>query len=91
MKFTNYIIGTIIATTGIVIGYIDYLVIRTLYELSSWVAGLLNAPQALSVILTLLLSWIFLGLILVIFIIAIFLIIWGVHIILNNFFFFIQI
>lgn len=84
MKFKNVIIGTIVTLIGAAIGYVDYLIISTLYELSSWIAGLLNAPQALSIILTLLLSWIFLGLIFIIFIIAIYLTIYGVTIILND-------
>lgn len=78
MKFTNIIIGAIIALIGITIGYVDYLIISTIYELSSWVAGLLNAPESLAVVLTLIMSWVSLGLIILILVIALWIILIGI-------------
>ena len=83
MKFTNVIVGAIVAAIGAGIGYVDYLIISTIYELSSWVAGLLNAPESLAVVLTLLMSWVFLGLIVVIAVIALWVIISGILLLLD--------
>jgi uncharacterized protein involved in cysteine biosynthesis len=75
MKIKNVIIGTIITTIGVAIAYGEYKLISLIYDVSSWISKLLNAPESFAALLTIIISCFFLGLIIIIAVIAIYLIV----------------
>ncbi len=77
MKILNKFVGIIIVLIGIIVAYVDVYIISLFFEISKWLSGLINAPEALSVLLTLILMWMFVGLLFIIAIIGIYLFVIG--------------
>lgn len=84
MKIINVISGFLVAIFGIVIGYIDYLIINTFYSVSSWISDSLNAPEALAMLITLILIFSFIGIILFIALVALYVFVIGVALIFSD-------
>ena len=85
MKFINVIIGTIITTIGVIMGYIDCYIISLFYIVSSWFSDLVNAPEELAILITIFLILTFIVVILIILIIAMFLVFIGLRLICGDY------
>ena len=71
MKVENFGIGLIIAAIGAAIGYADYYIVSMFYSVSSWLAGLVHASEAVATLFTLILMYVFAGILIIIAIFAI--------------------
>jgi len=85
MKFINVIIGMIIATIGVMLAYVDYYIISLFYVVSSWFSDLVNAPEELAILITILLVLTFIVVISIILIIAMFLVFIGLNLICSDY------
>jgi hypothetical protein len=83
MGIIKTIVGLIGMVIGILIGYVDYYIISKFYEVSLWISGYVHAPDALAFVITIFLIICFIGLLLIIAIIAIVVFLAGFKIILE--------
>ncbi len=84
MNFSKTIFGGIITAIGAGFGYLDYTLISAIYTSSIWVTHYLNALEALSIIIGLLLYLMFISLIAILGILALFLVVVGILIICDS-------
>ncbi len=84
MKISNIFLGIILTTVGAMIGYIDYFIVSIFYDVSSWIANSFNAPESFAILITLILVGMFLGIILIIAFIAVYVFLLGLNIIFDN-------
>lgn len=84
MKFINSVSGFLVIVLGIVIGYIDFLIVNTFYSVSLWIAEVLKAPEALAMLITLILVLSFISIILLIALISLYLVVIGFALIFSD-------
>ncbi len=84
MKFINSIAGFIVVIFGVLIGYVDFLIVNTFYSVSLWIADILKAPEALAMFITLILVLSFIGIILMIALVALYIVAIGFGLILSD-------
>ncbi len=84
MNFKNTIIGPIIMTIGVAIGYLAYFIVTMFYTVSLWISNYFNAPEALAFIITLALILSFLGLLVLLTIISIIITFFGLSLMLSD-------
>ncbi len=84
MKISNIFLGIILTTVGAMIVYIDYFIVSIFYDVSLWIANNFNAPESFSILTTLILVIIFVGIIIAIAIIAPYIFLLGLRMLYDN-------
>lgn len=84
MSLLSRLLGLIPISIGLLLGYGVYLFVLNIYIIFKWASTYLNAPEALSIILTILVIIALLGVFVFVFIIMFYLIWFGIKMLIEN-------
>lgn len=84
MKIINIISGMILVAMGMLLGYIDFYIVSIYYAVSQWIAGMINAPEAVAILLTIIMIIITSGIVIFLAAFCIYLVCTGIMKIFDN-------
>lgn len=77
MSLIMRILGLVSTTVGLLLGYVIYLFLLNVYILSNWISKVMNAPEAFTIVITIVIITFLLGALILAIIIMLYLIFIG--------------